>query len=116
MYDAMSDDNMIEQPTDVPEVREADPNEWASPVRIRKGTRKRLDEVIGMMAVPAGPVASLPEEVLQSFREAFALARFSYTPDVVIDTAVAALKNMLTVPAPDLHEPVVRKPAKGRGR
>lgn len=89
--------------------------QWGTGIRLRVGTRRRLEELVDLLSDPNRSGSSiLPEEVAQVFREAFKTSRRAYTPDVLVDTAVAALRHMLLTPPPE--EPEQRKPAKNRGR
>lgn len=86
----------------------SDDTEWGSPVRIRKGTRRRLESLVAPLTAYPG-IAALPEEVRQVFREAFHTARNSMSPDVLVDTAVAALKHMLAAKPQTPSAPVAKK-------
>ena len=89
--------------------------EWGSPIRVRKGTRRRLEGLVELLTSYPG-VASLPEEVRVVFRDAFSNSRNSFSPDVLIDTAVAAINHMLTSAPPEPEQPERRKTTKGKGR
>lgn len=101
---------------DTPVADEANDEQWAPSVRLRRGTRRRLEDLIDILSDPNRiGAASLPQEVAQVFRDAFRLSRRSYTPDVLVDTAVAALSYMLTS-ASEPKQPERRKTTKGKGR
>jgi hypothetical protein len=92
------DDNTTTDKQD--EAQSNEDSEWGSPVRIRKGTRRRLEGLVSLMTAYPG-IACLPADVQQVFREAFAISRNAFSPDVLIDTAVASLKHVLTAPPPE---------------
>ena len=96
----MSDDTTPDKQDDA---TSSEDTEWGSPIRIRKGTRRRLEGLVSLLTSHPG-IAGLPADVKLAFDQAFSISRASFSPDVLIDTAVASLKNMLTeVPPLAMH-------------